>query len=99
MKPTKVAAAVAGSVLALGVAAPAMAADGIVPTSLDGGLGSALTSGGLTTDALSNTTEGSPVKKVTDTAEQLNQVVKPGTQLLGGVPLGASPLGVGQIGG
>jgi len=92
MKPTKVAAAVAGSVMALGVAAPAMAAESMVPTSLDGGLG-ALTSGGLATDALSSTSDGSPVKTVTDTANQLNQAGKGGSQLLGGLPLGAGPLG------
>ncbi|MFD0370383.1 hypothetical protein [Streptomyces sp. NPDC059071] len=92
MKPTKVAAAVAGSVMALGVAAPAMAAESMVPTSLDGGLGS-LTSGGLTTDALSSTTDGSPVQTVTDTAGQLNQAGEGGSKLLGGLPLGASPLG------
>ncbi|MCX2184960.1 hypothetical protein KV205_31195 [Streptomyces sp. SKN60] len=97
MKPTKVAAAVAGSLLALGVAAPAMAAESPLPTSLDGGLG-ALT-GGLKTDALSNTTEGSPVKAVTDTAEKVNEVGKGGGKLLGGLPVGASPLGVGQLGG
>ncbi|MFJ9812058.1 hypothetical protein ACIRTB_27930 [Streptomyces sp. NPDC101158] len=88
MKPTKVAAALAGSVMALGVATPAMAA---MPTSLDGGLG-ALTSGGLTTEALSSTTDGSPVKTVTDTATQLNETTKGGS-LLGGLPLGAGPLG------
>ncbi|MFI8825993.1 hypothetical protein [Streptomyces sp. NPDC053431] len=92
MKPTKVAAALAGSVMALGVAAPAMAAGSLVPTSLDGGLGG-LTSSGLTTDALSSTTDGSPVKTVSDTANQLNQTGKDGS-LLGGLPLGAAnPLG------
>jgi len=92
MKPTKVAAAVAGSVMALGVAAPAMAAESMVPTSLDGGLGS-LTGSGLTTEALSSTTDGSPVKTVTDAATQLNQSGG-GSSLLGGLPVGASPLGV-----
>ncbi|GAA3391578.1 hypothetical protein [Streptomyces roseoviridis] len=92
MKPTKVAAAVAGSVMALGVAAPAMAAESMVPTSLDGGLGS-LTGSGLTTEALSSTTDGSPVKTVTDAATQLNQSGA-GSSLLGGLPVGASPLGV-----
>ncbi|MEU8759815.1 hypothetical protein [Streptomyces sp. NPDC048659] len=85
MKPTKVAAVIAGSVMALGIAAPAMAS---VPTSLDGGLGS-LTGEGLKSDALSSTTDGSPVQKVTETAGQLNQVGKGGAgSLLGGVPLG-----------
>ncbi|MFI8961154.1 hypothetical protein ACIGO8_03480 [Streptomyces sp. NPDC053493] len=92
MKPTKVAAAVAGSVMALGVAAPAMAAESMVPTSLDGGLG-ALTSSGLTTEALSSTTDGSPVKTVTDATTTLNQAGKGGNSLLGGLPLGAGPLG------
>ncbi|MFF5974105.1 hypothetical protein ACFY7C_21540 [Streptomyces sp. NPDC012769] len=91
MKPTKVAAAVAGSVMALGVAAPAMAAESMVPTSLDGGLGS-LTGSGLTTEALSSTTDGSPVKTVTDAATHLNQS-DAGSSLLGGLPLGAGPLG------
>lgn len=92
MKPTKVAAAVAGSLMALGVAAPAMAVESAMPTSLDGGLG-ALTSGGLATDALSSTTNGSPVKTVTDTAGKLNQVGKGAGGLLGGLPLGGLPLG------
>ncbi|MEV6331800.1 hypothetical protein [Streptomyces sp. NPDC051909] len=98
MKPTKVAAAVAGSLLALGVAAPAMAAESPLPTSLDGGLG-ALTGSGLNTDVLSNTTEGSPVKAVTDTAEKLNEVGQGGAKLLGGVPLGAGALGGLPLGG
>ncbi|MEU6980182.1 MULTISPECIES: hypothetical protein [unclassified Streptomyces] len=87
MKPTKVAAVIAGSVMALGVAAPAMAAESMVPSSLDGGLGS-LTSSGLKSDALSSTTDGSPVQKVTETAGQLNQAGKGATGLLGGLPLG-----------
>lgn len=87
MKPTKVAAVIAGSVMALGVAAPAMAAESMVPTSLDGGLGS-LTSDGLKSDALSSTTDGSPVQKVTETAGQLNQAGKGAGSLLGGLPLG-----------
>ncbi|MFJ3900754.1 hypothetical protein [Streptomyces sp. NPDC090025] len=87
MKPTKVAAVIAGSVMALGIAAPAMAAESMAPTSLDGGLGS-LTDSGLTTDALNSTTEGSPVKTVTETAGSLNQAGKAGGNLLGGLPLG-----------
>ncbi|GAA2783848.1 hypothetical protein [Streptomyces showdoensis] len=87
MKPTKVAAVIAGSVMALGVAAPAMAAESLAPSSLDGGLG-ALTSEGLKSDALSSTTDGSPVQKVTETAGQLNQAGKSTGSLLGGLPLG-----------
>ncbi|MBT2439439.1 hypothetical protein J7E93_04735 [Streptomyces sp. ISL-36] len=87
MKPTKVAAIVAGSVMALGVAAPAMAAESVaLPTSLDGGLG-AVTGKGLKTDELSTTKDGSVVKTVGDAAERLN---KPGRNagLLGGLPVG-----------
>ncbi|WP_282697149.1 hypothetical protein [Streptomyces sp. CC208A] len=89
MKPTKVAAAVAGSLMALGVATPAMAAEAMTPTSLNGGL-EAIAANGLKSDVLSSTTEGSPVKSVTDTATQLNQTGK-GLPLLGGLP--ANPLG------
>ncbi|MEU9863962.1 hypothetical protein AB0D99_24115 [Streptomyces sp. NPDC047971] len=87
MKPTKVAAVVAGSVMALGAAAPAMAAESMaVPTSLNGGLGT-LASEGLKTDALSTTTDGSVVKTVGDTANQLNETTQ-SAPLLGGLPLG-----------
>ncbi|MFD3332667.1 hypothetical protein ACFWV1_08440 [Streptomyces sp. NPDC058700] len=87
MKPIKVAAIVAGSVMALGAAAPAMAmGPAELPTSLDGGLG-AISSDGLETDALSSTTNGSPVKTVGDVAGQLNEAGKK-APLLGGVPLG-----------
>ncbi|MFD8013782.1 hypothetical protein [Streptomyces sp. NPDC058955] len=89
MKPTKVAAVVAGSLMALGAAAPAMAAEALTPTSLNGGL-EAIAANGLKSDVLSSTTEGSPVKTVTDTATQLNQTGK-GLPLIGGLP--ASPLG------
>ncbi|MGW6565527.1 hypothetical protein [Streptomyces sp. NPDC054975] len=86
MKPTKVAAVVAGSVMALGAAAPAMAAEALTPTSLNGGL-SALTSEGLKTDALSSTTDGSVVKTVGDTADKLNKTTQ-SAPLLGGLPVG-----------
>ncbi|WP_030760172.1 hypothetical protein [Streptomyces griseus] len=90
MKPTKVAAVFAGSLMALGVAAPAMAAQqALTPTSLNGGL-EAIAANGLKSDVLSSTTDGSPVKTVTDTATQLNQTGK-GLPLIGGLP--ASPLG------
>ncbi|GHG25814.1 MULTISPECIES: hypothetical protein [Streptomyces] len=89
MKPTKVAAVVAGSLMALGVAAPAMAQQALTPTSLNGGL-EAIAANGLKSDVLSSTTEGSPVKSVTDTATQLNQTGK-GLPLVGGLPV--NPLG------
>ncbi|MFE5792853.1 hypothetical protein ACFQ8C_09770 [Streptomyces sp. NPDC056503] len=89
MKPTKVAAVVAGSLMALGVAAPAMAQQAFTPTSLNGGL-EAIAANGLKSDVLSSTTEGSPVKSVTDTATQLNQTGK-GLPLVGGLPV--NPLG------
>ncbi|MER7958740.1 hypothetical protein [Streptomyces sp. NPDC096030] len=86
MKPTKVAAVVAGSVMALGAAAPAMAAEAMMPTSLNGGLAT-LASEGLKTDALSSTTDGSVVKTVGDTANQLNKTTQ-SAPLLGGLPIG-----------
>ncbi|MFF5500828.1 hypothetical protein ACF1E9_17290 [Streptomyces roseolus] len=89
MKPSKVAAVVAGSLVALGAAAPAMAQQAHMPTSLNGGL-EAIAANGLKSDVLSSTTEGSPVKAVTDTATQLNQTGK-GLPLIGGLPV--NPLG------
>ncbi|MEU3687362.1 hypothetical protein [Streptomyces narbonensis] len=91
MKSTKVAAIVAGSLVALGAAAPAMATEALTPTSLNGGL-DAIAANGLKTDVLSSTTEGSPVKAVTDTVGQLNEAGKGGSAMLGGLPLG-TPLG------
>ncbi|MFF3769269.1 hypothetical protein [Streptomyces sp. NPDC002232] len=85
MKPTKVAAVVAGSLMALGAAAPAMAAEALTPTSLNGGL-EAIAANGLKSDMLSSTTDGSPVQTVTKTAEQLNTATK-GASLLGGLPV------------
>ncbi|MEW1694399.1 hypothetical protein ACIQCR_29175 [Streptomyces sp. NPDC093249] len=92
MKPTKVAAVVAGSLMALGAAAPAMATEALTPTSLNGGL-EAIAANGLKSDALSSTTDGSPVKTVTDATNQLNKATK-GAPLLGGLPIpGGLPLG------
>ncbi|MDX2559675.1 hypothetical protein PV371_08445 [Streptomyces sp. TX20-6-3] len=92
MKPTKVAAVVAGSLMALGAAAPAMATEALTPTSLNGGL-EAIAANGLKSDVLSSTTDGSPVKTVTDTATQLNDTTK-GAPLLGGLPVpGGLPIG------
>ncbi|MFE9134042.1 hypothetical protein [Streptomyces sp. NPDC007355] len=86
MKPTKVAAMVAGSVMALGAAAPAMAmGPAEVPTSLDGGL-DVISSEGLQTDALSSTTDGSPVQAVGEVTEKLNDTTE-SVPLLGGLPL------------
>ncbi|GHB10950.1 hypothetical protein ACIQRS_03290 [Streptomyces termitum] len=91
MKPTKAAAVFAGSLMALGVAAPAMALspEALTPTSLNGGL-ETIAAHGLKSDALSSTTDGSPVKSVTDAATQLNKTGK-GLPLIGGLPV--NPLG------
>ncbi|MET9429772.1 MULTISPECIES: hypothetical protein [unclassified Streptomyces] len=89
MKPTKVAAVVAGSVMALGAAAPAFAADSLTPTSLNGAVDT-LGKRGLTeavpSDAVSKAADSNLVGKVTDTAGDLKPKAKP---LLGGLPLGA----------
>ncbi|KQX13680.1 hypothetical protein ASC82_06965 [Streptomyces sp. Root431] len=88
MKSTKVAAVVAGSLVALGAATPAMAAaEALTPTSLNGGL-EAIAANGLKTDMLSTTTEGSPLNTATDALGQLNEAGKGGSALLGGLPLG-----------
>ncbi|MFF0556975.1 hypothetical protein ACH4ZU_21860 [Streptomyces sp. NPDC020472] len=85
MKPTKVAAVFAGSLMALGAAAPAMATEALTPTSLNGGL-EAIAANGLKSDMLSSTTDGSPVQTVTKAADQLNSATKGGS-LLGGLPV------------
>ncbi|KUH39898.1 MULTISPECIES: hypothetical protein [Streptomyces] len=90
MKPTKVAAVVAGSVMAMGMAAPAFAADTLTPSSLNGavdtlgkrGLTEAVPSGGVDKVA-----DNKVVGKVADTAGGLNAADK-AAPLLGGLPLG-----------
>lgn len=99
MKYSRVAAIVAGSVVAMGAAAPAVAA-GTTPTpmSLDGGLSSGLETLG-STPALDLTSPRSAVSSVADTAMEVNnvkgdvpqQALKTAAQLtplLGGVELG-----------
>ncbi|WP_329457396.1 hypothetical protein [Streptomyces sp. NBC_01497] len=77
MKSTKVAAIVAGSLVALGAAAPAFA-DGLTPSSLNGGIDS-LASNGLrsgspiNTNALDTENKGSLVSAVSDTAQSLGK--------------------------
>jgi hypothetical protein len=86
MKPTKVAAIIAGSVMALGAATPAMAMGPELPSSLDGGL-DAISSEGLETDALDSAKEAPAVTAVGDTAGKLHETGKK-APLLGGLPLG-----------
>ncbi|GAA1350569.1 hypothetical protein [Streptomyces beijiangensis] len=85
MKPTKVAAVIAGSVMALGAAAPAMAADNLAPTSLTGGLDT-LSSQLDAHPVQSGLTDGSVVNQVKQTASGLNSV-NDSVPLLGGLPL------------
>ncbi|GAA3372633.1 hypothetical protein GCM10020367_28310 [Streptomyces sannanensis] len=93
MKPTKVAAIVAGSLMAAGVASPAVAVSGMPATSLNGAVGTvaAQTLRGaqpLQTRMLDTSKEGSLVKAVSDTANTLNKVRGGDTgKLLGGLPL------------
>lgn len=98
MKPMKVAAVVAGSVLALGAAAPAFAAENL-PTSLNGGLGDALQTvtnqetldvQPVRTNALDPKNDGSLVNSVGDVANGLSGGAKGGKggAMLGGIPLG-----------
>ncbi|GGU29875.1 hypothetical protein [Streptomyces lavendofoliae] len=89
MKPTKVAAVVAGSVMALGMAAPAFAADTLTPSSLNGGV-EALGKRGLTeavpTDAVSKVTDAKAVEKVQGATGGLESAKGTAQPLLGGLP-------------
>ncbi|MFF8291312.1 hypothetical protein ACF068_19065 [Streptomyces sp. NPDC016309] len=91
MKPTKVAAVVAGSVMALAAATPAFAAESLTPSSLNGGV-EALGKRGLTeavpSDAVGKVTDGKAVDKVQDTAGGLAPAKDAAKPLLGGLPLG-----------
>jgi ABC-type oligopeptide transport system substrate-binding subunit len=92
MKPMKVAAVVAGSMMALGAAAPAFAADTQAPASLNGALDTLAGQGlrdakPLNTNALDTENDGSLVNAVKKTADGLNKPQKGGA-LLGGLPLG-----------
>lgn len=96
MKSLKAAAVVAGSVVVAGVAAPAFAADPTPPSSLNGGLNSALTQ--LTDEpvdamplqsqsrALDTENPDSALSTVTDATDALNSAGGP-AGLLGGLPL------------
>ncbi|MEO3976063.1 hypothetical protein [Streptomyces sp. CAU 1734] len=96
MKYTRVAAVIAGSLAALGAGSPALAADATMPTptSLNGGLDSAIRQ-----MPLLNGGSGDAVRDVTTTATELNSVrgqapqhvLQQATKLtpmLGGVSLG-----------
>ncbi|MFF2523806.1 hypothetical protein [Streptomyces liangshanensis] len=91
MKPMKVAAVVAGSMMALGAASPAFAAEGPSSMSLNGAVDT-LASDGLrsgspvNTNALDPKNKGSLVNAVKDTADGLSK--SKGNKLLGGLPLG-----------
>ncbi|WP_416069699.1 hypothetical protein [Streptomyces sp. AK02-01A] len=92
----KVAAVVAGSMMALGAATPAFAADALTPTSLNGGLDTLAGQGlrdakplnttALNTTALDTEKEGSLVNTVKGATDGLNTSQK--GKLLGGIPLG-----------
>ncbi|MCK8677923.1 MULTISPECIES: hypothetical protein [Streptomyces] len=89
MKPTKVAAVVAGSLMALGAAAPAFAAESLTPSSLNGAVDT-LGKRGLTeavpADGVTKVADNKLVGKVQDTAGKLP--AKDAAPLLGGLPLG-----------
>ncbi|OEJ95098.1 hypothetical protein [Streptomyces thermolilacinus] len=88
MKPTKVAAVVAGSVMAMGVAAPAFAADTLTPSSLNGAvdtLGKRGLPEAVPADRVGEITDNKLVGKVAKTGLGATQKARP---LLGGLPLG-----------
>ncbi|MFJ2649067.1 hypothetical protein ACIO1C_20320 [Streptomyces sp. NPDC087420] len=91
MKPMKVAAVVAGSMMALGAASPAFAAEGSSSMSLNGAVNTLASEGlrsgsPLNTNALDSKNKGSLVNAVKDTAATLSK--SKGNKLLGGIPLG-----------
>ncbi|MFF3753019.1 hypothetical protein ACFYYH_21545 [Streptomyces sp. NPDC002018] len=78
MKPMKFAAIVAGSVMALGAAAPAFAAEAHTPSSLNGALDTVASHGlrdgkPLNTNALDTENEGSVINVVKKATDGLNQ--------------------------
>jgi hypothetical protein len=93
MKPMKVAAVVAGSMVALGAASPAFAAE--TPFSLNSAIETVASQGlrdakPLHTNALDTENEGSVLNAVKDATDSLN-APKPqqgDKSLLGGLPLG-----------
>ncbi|MFE3600879.1 hypothetical protein ACFXP3_25940 [Streptomyces sp. NPDC059096] len=93
MKPMKVAAVVAGSMVVLGAAAPAFAAEAKSPSfSLNGALDTVASEGlrdakPLHTNALDTENEGSVLNAVKGATESLNKPQQ-GNKLLGGLPLG-----------
>ncbi|MFJ2474254.1 hypothetical protein ACIOWI_14845 [Streptomyces sp. NPDC087659] len=95
MKPMKVAAVLAGSLVAAGAAAPAFAASELAPTSLNGALDTVAseTTGAMEPVAsrtLDTEQHGSLLNTVQNTADDLNKSKAAAPQqLLGGLPLGA----------
>ncbi|MEE1797166.1 hypothetical protein PUR57_00360 [Streptomyces sp. JV176] len=93
MKPMKVAAVVAGSMVVLGAAAPAFAAEAKSPSfSLNGALDTVASEGlrdakPLHTNALDTENEGSALNAVKGVTDSLNKPQQ-GNKLLGGLPLG-----------
>ncbi|GGO43301.1 MULTISPECIES: hypothetical protein [Streptomyces] len=90
MKSLKAAAVLAGSIAVAGAATPAFA-NGLTPTSLNGGLEtvlgqSALDTKPVSTNMLDTENKDSVVNTVTDAAEGVNAGGGP-TKLLGGLPL------------
>jgi hypothetical protein len=112
VKYSKVAAVLAGSVMAAGMAAPAFAEDSTgapvsvdnmstMPTSINGGVDQALNE-----QPLQKAADATPVQSTLQTAQDtvgtagsaLTGAV-PGASLLGGLPLGGLPLGGLPLGG
>lgn len=78
MKPMKIAAVIAGSVMALGAATPAFATENLTPSSLNGALDTVARDGlrdgkPLHTNALDTENEGSVINAVKKTTDGLNK--------------------------
>ncbi|MFF2651153.1 hypothetical protein [Streptomyces sp. NPDC058045] len=95
MKPLKAAAVLAGSMVAVGAAAPAFAAD-MTPSSLNGAVNtltsqSVLDAAPLDTNALDTEKDGSLLNAVQGAADGVNEsgpAAGPAGGLLGGLPVG-----------
>ncbi|MCX4512134.1 MULTISPECIES: hypothetical protein [Streptomyces] len=95
MKPMKVAAVVAGSLVAAGASAPAFAASELTPTSLNGAVGTVASQTTSAVEPITNRTldteqKGSLLNSVQGATNDINKQGKGGAgQLLGGLPLGS----------
>ncbi|MFV2120968.1 hypothetical protein ACE14D_22005 [Streptomyces sp. Act-28] len=88
MKPTKVAAILAGCVMAMGVAAPAFAADALTSSDLDGAVDTLGGRGLSEAVPVGEVADQELVEGVTGTADGIEAARNNDMPLLGGLPSG-----------